>query len=73
MSTGLMVQILKIVTPPPFNVQVGANNPNITQMFQSAQKYDSFGSDLAFYSIRAETTLTTVDYGSPGLRITKSG
>ena len=28
---------------------------------------------LAFYSIRAVTTLTMVDYGSPRLRITKKG
>ena len=42
-------------------------------MFQSAPKYAIFESILAFYTIRAVTTLTMVDYGSPRLRITKSG
>ena len=32
-----------------------------------------FGYVLAFYSIRAVTTLTVVDCGSPRLRITKCG
>ena len=41
--------------------------------FKSAQKYAIFGSVLAFYSIRAKTTLTMVDCGSPWLRIPKCG
>ena len=42
-------------------------------MFFSAQKYAIFVYILAFHSIRAITTLTMVDYGSPRLRITKNG
>jgi hypothetical protein len=42
-------------------------------LLKCAQNYDIFGFVLAFYSIRAVTTLTVVECGSPRLRIAKSG